>query len=532
MTEQPLVDVRNLCVSFKHDGHRTTVVNNVSLQIKRGETVALVGESGSGKSVTAMALLRLLPQPAAHIDSGSMCVDGQNVLDLSASELAALRGRKIAAIFQEPMTALNPVQTIGAQLAEVFAIHQPQLAKTVVHQRCVDLLEQVEIATPEARLKQYPHELSGGMRQRVMIAMAIACEPALLIADEPTTALDVTIQQGIMALLQRLQRKLNMAMLLISHDLALVRHYADTVAVMQRGCIVEQGSCEQLFRHAAHSYTQQLLASFAQLQPVASSAGGHNVVTVSGLSVTFPLKKGFFGQTQTWLQAVADISFSLQQGQTLGIVGESGSGKSTLAKALLGLVPATGTIVVNGQQLNNLSAAQMRPFRRNLQIVLQDPFGSLSPRMSIERILLEPLDIHTQLNRSEKRQAVVNVLAEVGIDVAMAQRYPHEFSGGQRQRIAIARALILEPKVLVLDEPSSALDKTVQLQIISLLQSLQQRRNLSYIFISHDLQVIRAISHHILVMKAGKVVEHGDAATVLSTPTADYTKGLLAAAFY
>ncbi len=527
-----LLDVKDLSVAFTHSGQLTTVVKGISFCVNSGETMALVGESGSGKSVSALAIMRLLPQPAAHITGGSIEFEGQDLLKQDVEELRRIRGSRIAIIFQEPMTALNPVQKIGVQLAEVLRLHKPDLSTQAIYQRCIVLLQHVEINEVESRLQQYPHELSGGMRQRVMIAMAIACEPALLIADEPTTALDVTIQREVMDLLQRLQQKMGMAILLISHDLALVKHYADYISVMYQGELLEQACSEALFKQPKHAYTQQLLATSNTDKAVAVGDDSQELIRVQDLNVHFALSKGFFGDTKQSLHAVNNASFSLKKGHTLGIVGESGSGKSTLIKALLRLNKSSGSICFNGRDISGLSQKQLRPLRKHIQIVLQDPFGSLSPKFTVEQIIAEGLDIHTDLNKAEKQQRVMQALQEVSIDPELRSRHAHEFSGGQRQRIAIARALVMNPDVIVLDEPTSALDRTIQVQIVELLKDLQQKHQLSYVFVSHDLNVVKAISHHVAVMQAGKIIEYGETDQVLQSPQQTYTQTLLEAAFY
>lgn len=530
-SQTPLLQLKQLRVSFSQQGLTSAVVHGVDLELHRGETLGLVGESGSGKSVTAMAIPRLLPLPAATIQASEMVFDDLDLTEATDEQLLALRGKRIAMIFQEPMTALNPVQTIGQQLAEMFAIHEPSMAANSVQARCIELLQQVEINNAAERLKQYPHELSGGMRQRVMIAMAIACEPDLLIADEPTTALDVTVQRDIMDLLQKLQQQIGMAMLLISHDLPLVKHYADRIAVMHKGHIVETQNANDLFQTPQQDYTKTLLNADCNGHAAAIAGDAKPAIEVANLQVRFPLKKGLFGRTLRWLEAVNRVSFEVAEGETLGIVGESGSGKTTLIKALLRLQNSQGQISLNGQRLDTLSQRQLKPLRQQIQVVLQDPFGSLSPRQTVSQIIQEGLDIHSQLSRTEKRQCVVDVLAEVNLTEDMLGRYAHEFSGGQRQRIAIARALVMQPKVLILDEPTSALDRSIQVQIIELLKTLQRDRNLSYVFISHDLHVVRAISHRIAVMRNGVIVEQGDTATVFDTPQQAYTQSLMAASF-
>ena len=529
---ETVLELENISINLQqYDGQGPSVVNDISLDIKRGEIVGIVGESGSGKSVTALAIMGLLPS-ALSVTQGQIRFGDEDLLKLTEEELCHLRGKRIAMIFQEPMTALNPVHTIGAQIAEVFLLHQPDLDTNLIENECIKLLEKVEIPEPKARLKQYPHELSGGMRQRVMIAIALACKPDVLIADEPTTALDVTIQLEIMELLRQLQKDLGMAILLISHDLPLVKHYADRIAVMYQGDLVEMADSEQLFSDPQHEYTHTLLESRCQGQAVDSPATDEVAVDIRHLNVRFPLSKGFWGNTTRWLHAVNDIHFTLQRGKTLGVVGESGSGKSTLVRAILQLIKADGEVTVVNERLDQQSGKLLRASRRKIQIVLQDPFGSLSPRMLVEQLVTEGLDIHTNLSTAEKKQLAIDALKEVGLEESDGKRFPHEFSGGQRQRIAIARAIITNPDVIILDEPTSALDRSTQVQVIDLLKRLQKERQLSYIFISHDLEVVKAISHEVAVMKEGKFIEYGATKQVLSEPQQAYTKTLIEAAFY
>ncbi|MBD9484441.1 ABC transporter ATP-binding protein [Pseudomonas sp. PDM14] len=529
-TDNPnLIEVRDLAVEFVNGSDAQRVVEGVSFDIRKGETLALVGESGSGKSVTAHSILRLLPYPLAQHPSGSITYAGQDLLKLKEARLRGIRGNRIAMVFQEPMTSLNPLHTIGKQIAEVLALHKGLSGKAATS-RTLELLELVGINEPHKRLRAYPHELSGGQRQRVMIAMALANEPELLIADEPTTALDVTVQLKILELLQELQARLGMALLLISHDLNLVRRIAHRVCVMQRGRIVEQASCDELFRAPQHPYTQELLGAEPSGEPVALPAGAP-LLEVDDLRVWFPIKKGLLRRTVDHVKAVDGINFSLPQGQTLGIVGESGSGKSTLGLAILRLLASQGEIRFQGQALNGLSQEAIRPMRRQMQVVFQDPFGSLSPRMSVGQIVGEGLRIHRMGTEAEQEQAVIDALKEVGLDPETRHRYPHEFSGGQRQRIAIARALVLKPALILLDEPTSALDRTVQRQVVELLRSLQAKYNLTYLFISHDLAVVRALSHQLMVVKQGKVVEQGPADAIFAAPQHVYTRQLLEAAF-
>ena len=522
-------EVRDLAVEFVVGDHSQRVVEGVSFDIKRGETLALVGESGSGKSVTAHSILRLLPYPIASHPAGSINYAGQDLLHMSEAKLRGIRGNRIAMVFQEPMTSLNPLHSIEKQINEVLRLHKGLSGKAATA-RTLELLDLVGIPEPRKRLKAYPHELSGGQRQRVMIAMALANEPQLLIADEPTTALDVTVQLKILELLKDLQARLGMALLLISHDLNLVRRIAHRVCVMQRGKIVEQASCEELFRAPQHPYTQELLGAEPRGEPAANPPGA-TMLSVEDLRVWFPIKKGLLRRTVDYVKAVDGINFSLPQGQTLGIVGESGSGKSTLGLAILRLIGSQGAINFRGEALQGLSQHAIRPFRRQMQVVFQDPYGSLSPRMSVSQIVGEGLQIHGMGTEAEQEQAIIDALLEVGLDPATRHRYPHEFSGGQRQRIAIARALVLKPQLILLDEPTSALDRTVQRQVVELLRSLQSKYNLTYLFISHDLAVVRALSHQLMVVKQGQVIEQGPAEQIFAAPQQTYTRQLLEAAF-
>ena len=524
-----LIEVRDLAVEFVSGDQRQRVVEGVSFDIRKGETLALVGESGSGKSVTAHSILRLLPYPIASHPAGSISYAGQDLLHMSEAKLRGIRGNRIAMIFQEPMTSLNPLHSIEKQINEVLRLHKGLSGKAATA-RTLELLDLVGIPEPRKRLKAYPHELSGGQRQRVMIAMALANEPQLLIADEPTTALDVTVQLKILELLKDLQARLGMALLLISHDLNLVRRIAHRVCVMQRGKIVEQASCAELFRAPQHPYTQELLGAEPRGEPAANPPGA-TMLSVEDLRVWFPIKKGLLRRTVDYVKAVDGINFSLPQGQTLGIVGESGSGKSTLGLAILRLIGSQGAINFRGEALQGLSQHAIRPFRRQMQVVFQDPYGSLSPRMSVSQIVGEGLQIHGMGTEAEQEQAIIDALLEVGLDPATRHRYPHEFSGGQRQRIAIARALVLKPQLILLDEPTSALDRTVQRQVVELLRSLQSKYNLTYLFISHDLAVVRALSHQLMVVKQGQVIEQGPAEQIFAAPQQTYTRQLLEAAF-
>jgi microcin C transport system ATP-binding protein len=517
-----LIEIRNLKVAF---GDRE-VVHGLDLDIRRGECLALVGESGSGKSVTAHSILRLLPGAKVHT-SGSIRFEGEELIGATDKQLRALRGNRIAMIFQEPMTSLNPLHTVQKQIGEVLAVHKG-LGGRAARARVLELLEMVGIREPAKRLKAYPHQLSGGQRQRVMIAMALANEPQLLIADEPTTALDVTVQQKILELLRDLQARLGMSLLLISHDLNLVRQIAQRVCVMRAGEIVEQAECQTLFAQPHHPYSRLLIDAEPSGRPVPVMFDQF-LLTVDDLRVWFPLPKPLFSREREYIKAVDGVSFDLLKGKTLGIVGESGSGKSTLGQAILRLIDCQGSVRYAGTQLTLLSQDAMRPLRRQLQVVFQDPFGSLSPRMSVEQIIAEGLLTHAIGTPAEREQAVIRVLQEVGLDPETRHRYPHEFSGGQRQRIAIARALVLEPALILLDEPTSALDRTVQKQIIELLRSLQVRHGLTYLFISHDLAVVQALAHDLIVIRNGRVVEQGPARRIFAAPEHPYTQELLKA---
>ncbi|WP_103332347.1 ABC transporter ATP-binding protein [Pseudotabrizicola formosa] len=520
--------VKDLKISFRQDGRVIEAVKGVTFTVGNGETVALVGESGSGKSVTALSTVGLLGDNA--IIAGSVTYQGTQMVGASEDDLRRVRGNDISFIFQEPMTSLNPLHTIERQLGESLALHQG-LAGPAARDRILDLMNKVGIRDAESRLGAYPHELSGGQRQRVMIAMALANGPELLIADEPTTALDVTIQAQILDLLADLKRSEGLSLLFITHDLGIVRRIADRVCVMQGGEIVEQGPTAEIFANPQHPYTRKLLAAEPTGLPDPVPQGAAEVVSTKNLRVWFPITAGFLRKTVGHVKAVNDATLSVRAGETLGIVGESGSGKTTLALAILRLVPSTGPIVVLGRDISALSGSALRPVRRDMQVVFQDPFGSLSPRMTVEQIISEGMALHGTETAVTSREKVAAIMAEVGLDPATMGRYPHEFSGGQRQRIAIARAMILRPKLVVLDEPTSALDMTVQVQIVALLRDLQRKWGLAYIFISHDLRVVRALSHKVMVMKAGDVVEIGDARAVFDAPASDYTRALMLAAF-
>jgi microcin C transport system ATP-binding protein len=519
-----VLEVNDLAVSFGSQ----QVVKHVSFAIEKGKTFALVGESGSGKSVTALSILQLLPFPAAHYPTGSIKLMGKDVIGKNHAVMQSLRGNCASMIFQEPMTSLNPLHTIEKQISEILYLHQG-LSKKAAQLRCLELLELVAIPEPKTRLGSYPHELSGGQRQRVMIAMALANEPDLLIADEPTTALDVTVQLQILELLKSLQAKLGMAILMITHDLNIVRHLADDVAVMQQGEIVELGSVDRIFTDPQHAYTKILLDAEPQ-RDIPALISSKPLLQVNDFKVWFPLKRGLLQRTYDHVKAVDGVSLLLHQGETLGIVGESGSGKSTLVRGLLRLINSEGDIYFNGTNLQGLNLTAMRDYRQALQIVFQDPFGSLSPRMSVRQIISEGLEVQGQHSAAEIEIAIQQALLDVALPISALERYPHQFSGGQRQRIAIARALVLKPQVLILDEPTSALDRTVQKQILDLLCQLQQQHQLSYIFITHDLSVVRAVSHRVLVLKAGKVVEEGETESVFNQPQQPYTQALLSAA--
>jgi len=528
---ETLVSVEDLSVDFRSGGKITHAVKQISFDIGKAETVALVGESGSGKTVTALSILRLLPYPAALHPSGVIHFKGEDLMALAPDSLRHVRGNQISMIFQEPMTSLNPLHTIEQQIGEVLKIHRG-LSNHAVRERVLDLLDKVGIEDPKGRLDSYPHQLSGGQRQRVMIAMALANEPDLLIADEPTTALDVTIQAQILDLLLKLKSEFNMAMLLITHDLGIVRKMADRVCVMTNGEIVERGTTHDIFTAPQHPYTKHLLASEPKGSPPAVNAKAPVILEARDLKVWFPIKRGFLRRVVGHIKAVDGIDLAVKEGQTLGVVGESGSGKTTLGLALLRLVSSEGPIVYLGNRIDGYDSKRMRPIRRDMQIVFQDPYGSLSPRLSVGQIIEEGLLIQKPgMDRAERRARVSKALKEVGLDPTFQDRYPHEFSGGQRQRIAIARALVLEPKFLILDEPTSALDVSVQAQIVDLLRDLQKRYKLAYLFISHDLKVVRALANAIIVLRHGKVVEQGPARTVFAKPKTDYTKALLAAAF-
>ena len=526
----PMLRIEDLSVSFDTQDGEIRAVRNVSFDVDRGETVALVGESGSGKSVSALSVLRLLPYPKARHPSGRVLFDGADLLTADEPELRAVRGDRIGMIFQEPMTSLNPLHTIEKQIGETLQLHRGMSSRQA-RERTVELLRLVGLSGVEKRLGAYPHQLSGGQRQRVMIAMALANEPDLLIADEPTTALDVTIQAQILELLKSLQQKLGMGLLLITHDLNIVRHVADRVCVMTDGEVVEQGPVVHLFDRPQHPYTRKLLDAEPSGRPRPVVADAAEVMAAEEVRVWFPVRGGLLRRTVDHVRAVDGVSLRVRAGETVGVVGESGSGKTTLGLALLRLEKSRGTIRFDGRAIDGLAGKVLRPLRREMQIVFQDPFGSLSPRMSVEQIIEEGLRLHRVGADDAAREAlVVQALEEVGLDPDSRHRYPHEFSGGQRQRIAIARAMVLKPKLLILDEPTSALDRSVQSQIVELLRDLQQRHDLAYLFISHDLSVVRAMSHQLVVMREGEVVEQGPAERLFEAPEHPYTRALIAAA--
>jgi microcin C transport system ATP-binding protein len=523
-----LLSVENLNVRFGQGGQQVHAVKGVSFTLERGQTLALVGESGSGKSVTALSTVSLLGDTAAV--TGSVRYAGQEMIGAPEARLQKIRGNDISFIFQEPMTSLNPLHTIEAQITESLSLHQG-LSGAPARARVLDLLQKVGIRDAESRLAAYPHQLSGGQRQRIMIAMALANGPDLLIADEPTTALDVTIQAQILDLLADLKRSEGLSLLFITHDLTIVQRIADRVCVMQGGEIVEQGPTALIFANPQHPYTQKLLAAHATGLPDPVAPDAAEVLRTEHLRVWFPITSGFLRRTTGHVKAVNGASLSVRAGETLGVVGESGSGKTTLALGILRLVQSQGKVLLDGKDLSTLPKSALRPLRRDLQVVFQDPFGSLSPRMTAEAIIAEGLGVHGLEPGRNRRDMVGDIMAEVGLDPSTMHRYPHEFSGGQKQRIAIARAMILRPRLVVLDEPTSALDMTVQVQIVDLLRDLQRRHGLAYVFISHDLRVVRALSHQVMVMQNGDVIEHGPAQALFANPQQAYTKALLTAAF-
>jgi microcin C transport system ATP-binding protein len=528
----PLLEISNLGVEFHLPEGVTTAVDGLSLEIEQGQTVALVGESGSGKSVSALSVLQLLPYPVArHTAASSIRFKGEELVGANENRLRAVRGDQISMIFQEPMVSLNPLHVVEKQINEVLFVHKGMEAGAA-RQRTIELLDLVGIPDPEMRLASYPHQLSGGQRQRVMIAMALANEPDLLIADEPTTALDVTIQAQVLALLKRLQARLGMSMLLITHDLGIVRKMAEQVSVMQAGRVVESGAVEKVFSAPEHPYTQRLLAAEPKGNPLPASADAPTLMRAENVKVWFPIKRGLLRRTVAHVKAVDGISVTVREGHTVGVVGESGSGKTTLGLALLRLQSSQGVIEFDARDIQGDSGRELRSLRREMQVVFQDPFGSLSPRLSIGQIVAEGLEVHDMGGGPEGRETlIIEALEEVGLDPETRHRYPHEFSGGQRQRVAIARAMVLKPRFVVLDEPTSALDMSVQAQIVDLLRDLQSRHRLAYLFISHDLKVVRALSDELIVMRDGKVVEQGPARQIFDSPQHAYTRALMAAAF-
>ncbi len=528
----PLLEVKDLSVAFTQGGRTTLAVDQVSFSIDKGETLALVGESGSGKSVSALSVTKLLPYPPASHPSGEIRFRGQELLHADENALRKVRGNDISMIFQEPMTSLNPLHSVERQIGEILEVHQ-NLGGAARRNRIIDLLTKVGIRDPETRLQDFPHQLSGGQRQRVMIAMALANNPDLLIADEPTTALDVTVQAQILKLLKELQAETQMALLLITHDLGIVRHMANKVCVMQHGKIVEAGETEKVFTHPQHAYTKMLLAAEPKGKPPTTDTTAPVVVSADKVKIWFPIKRGFFRKVVGHIKAVDGVDVTVRAGQTLGVVGESGSGKTTLGLAILRLIASEGPITYAGQRIDGFNARSMRPLRKEMQVVFQDPYGSLSPRLSIRQIVEEGLIVQgKEFSADERRDRVAQALSEVGLDPSTMERYPHEFSGGQRQRVAIARALALQPKFVVLDEPTSALDMSVQAQIVDLLRQIQETHNLAYLFISHDLKVVRALANEVIVMRNGLAVEHGPTAQIFDQPQTDYTKALIAAALH
>lgn len=533
MSETPLLTVRDLSVAFQGETGPVLALEKASFTIARGQTLALVGESGSGKSVCALSVMQLLPYPTASHPSGSIIFDGQELMGVAEQDMRKVRGNRISMVFQEPMTSLNPLHPILRQVGEILELHKGYRGEEI-RRRVLELLQLVGLRDAERRLGAYPHELSGGERQRVMIAMALANEPDLLIADEPTTALDVTVQAQILELLRKLQSELGMAMLLITHDLGIVRKMADHVCVMTGGRIVESGPTDALFDNPREAYTRQLMAAEPKGRPQHVPGDAPTIIEGENIRVWFPVKKRLFSRQTDYIKAVDGISVRVREGETLGIVGESGSGKTTLGLALLRLIASEGPILYCGEPIHDRNSRALRELRQQMQIVFQDPFGSLSPRMSIGEIVAEGLSVHRrekQKSRSEMRAIVADALREVGLDPDAQDRYPHEFSGGQRQRIAIARAMVLAPRFVVLDEPTSALDMSVQAQIVDLLRELQARHRLAYMFISHDLKVVRALANNVIVMKDGQVVEAGPAERIFDDPQTDYTRALMAAAF-
>jgi microcin C transport system ATP-binding protein len=531
-TSEPLIRISDLSVSFGHGEREVKAVRQASLEIGRGETLALVGESGSGKSVTALSIMQLLPYPTAHHPSGSIMLEGEELMGAPAEVMQKIRGNRVAIIFQEPLTSLNPLHSIEKQLGEILFVHK-KMEKGAARARIIELLDEVGLPDVEDRLTAYPHQLSGGQRQRVMIAMSLANDPDLLIADEPTTAVDVTIQAQIIALLRDIQARRGMSILLITHDLGIVRKVAHRVSVMKDGEIVETAATEKLFETPQHDYSKLLLAAEPKGNPLPARDDAKPVMEAVNLRVWFPIKRGILRRTVGYVKAVDGVDVTVREGHTVGVVGESGSGKTTLAMGLLRLERSEGPITFNGTRVDGYDFKQMRPLRKQMQVVFQDPFSSLSPRLSVGQIIEEGLRLHNLAGATydARRAVIADALTEVGLPPEAQDRYPHEFSGGQRQRIAIARAIVLKPKFVVLDEPTSALDMSVQAQIVDLLRDLQDKHDLAYLFISHDLKVVRALADELIVMKDGKVVEQGPAAQIFANPAEDYTKALMAAAF-
>jgi len=531
-TSEPLIRISDLSVSFGHGEREVKAVRQASLEIGRGETLALVGESGSGKSVTALSIMQLLPYPTAHHPSGSIMLEGEELMGAPAEVMQKIRGNRVAIIFQEPLTSLNPLHSIEKQLGEILFVHK-KMEKGAARARIIELLDEVGLPDVEDRLTAYPHQLSGGQRQRVMIAMSLANDPDLLIADEPTTAVDVTIQAQIIALLRDIQARRGMSILLITHDLGIVRKVAHRVSVMKDGEIVETAATEKLFETPQHDYSKLLLAAEPKGNPLPARDDAKPVMEAVNLRVWFPIKRGILRRTVGYVKAVDGVDVTVREGHTVGVVGESGSGKTTLAMGLLRLERCEGPITFNGTRVDGYGFKQMRPLRKQMQVVFQDPFSSLSPRLSVGQIIEEGLRLHNLAGATydARRAVIADALTEVGLPPEAQDRYPHEFSGGQRQRIAIARAIVLKPKFVVLDEPTSALDMSVQAQIVDLLRDLQDKHDLAYLFISHDLKVVRALADELIVMKDGKVVEQGPAAQIFANPAEDYTKALMAAAF-
>ncbi|GKX43929.1 ABC transporter ATP-binding protein [Pectobacterium carotovorum subsp. carotovorum] len=526
MSSSPLLQIDNLSIAFRKGDQEQRVVDQLSLAVNAGETLALVGESGSGKSVTALSVLRLLPSPPVVYPQGDIRFAGQSLLHADEKTLRQIRGNRIAMIFQEPMVSLNPLQSIEKQLIEVLSLHRGMRTE-VARSEVITCLDRVGIRQAKSRLNDFPHQLSGGERQRVMIAMALLTQPDLLIADEPTTALDVTVQAQILKLLNELKQELGMSLLFITHNLNIVRQLADNVSVMKAGQAVEHNSCQQLFSAPQHPYTRQLLDAEPSGEPLPVTDDGEPLLRVEKLHVSFPIKRGLLRRTVDEKQVVSNINFTLRRGESLGLVGESGSGKSTTGLALLRLIQSRGDIWFDGQPLQGLTRKQMLPFRHRIQVVFQDPNSALNPRLNVEQIIAEGLTVHHKLSKEVRDQRVVEAMQEVGLDPTTRYRYPSEFSGGQRQRIAIARALILQPELLILDEPTSSLDRTVQAQILALLKSLQEKHKIAYLFISHDLQVIRSLCHQVIVLRQGEVVEQGECKQVFAHPAKHYTQELL-----